>query len=333
MSPRVSVIIPTHNRADTVCDAVDSVLLQACREVEVIVVDDASVDETPRVLERYGDRIRYLRRSTNGGAAAARNDGIRASSGEFVAFLDSDDVYLRDRLQKPVDVLAAAPEFGGAYADMQITTPGRMATSSYLSLSGHCTSGWVFRQQLVRGALHTNTVTVRRKCLDEVGLFDESLRRCQDIHLWLRLTHHCRFVYVPGVAALWRVQPSSLAESARVSGYRWQALLKTLDDISDLSAEERVLIRVQAVAAIAMHMAALISAGDPAQARAVRSIARSVMSELPARDRLMAQALLVARHHRMLPVAGAARWARALTRRAQYALQKAYIHSVGDSSI
>ncbi|MCL4499638.1 MAG: glycosyltransferase family 2 protein, partial [Chloroflexi bacterium] len=110
--PLVSVIIPFYNGEVYISEALDSALHQTYRNVEIIVVDDAStVDPKPR-LASYGDRIFYIRRSSNGGVAASRNTGIRASHGEFIAFLDQDDLWLPERLARSVDELRNAPELG-----------------------------------------------------------------------------------------------------------------------------------------------------------------------------------------------------------------------------
>src|SRR3972149_614140 len=106
--PKVSVIIPSYNRADCVCDAIDSVLAQTYRDFETIVVDDGSTDETLQVLRNYRNDIRCLRRE-NGGAGAARNLGILSASGDYVAFLDSDDIMLPRRLEYQVAALDRFP--------------------------------------------------------------------------------------------------------------------------------------------------------------------------------------------------------------------------------
>ena len=118
--PRVSVIIPTHNQAEAVCRAVDSVLAQTFRDFEIIVADDASTDHTAQALARYEGSMRCLHRTTNGGVGAARNDGIRAGSSEFVCFLDSDDLYLPRRLEAAVAFLDHNPTFHAVYTDCRI---------------------------------------------------------------------------------------------------------------------------------------------------------------------------------------------------------------------
>jgi len=308
--PRASVIIPTYNRADLVGEAVDSVLVQTYRDFEIIVVDDASTDNTTEVLARYGGQIRYLRRDTNGGCAAARNDAIRASTGEFIAFLDSDDLYLPRRLQVSVEALDASQNCGGAYADMQRQAPDGALLPSRLSVAGHCASGWIFREQLVSETLHTNTVTIRRRCFDEVGLFDESFRRFDDVHMWLRLTHAYPFLCIPETVAVYRLRDVTPEFRAVVHEEPWRGLLKILEDIPDLTQEERRLVHIHAIRAMGAHVVHLRAAGLSARARDISLMAKAKICGLPFRDRLLARARMASHHPVLVPLADIARWVR-----------------------
>src|SRR5690348_13396065 len=108
--PRVSVVIPSYNSAQYVGAAIESVLVQTVPDVEILVVDDGSKDATREVVARYGDRARYLYQE-NAGVAVARNHGIRESSGEWIGFLDADDTWLPQKLERQLAALAAAPEY------------------------------------------------------------------------------------------------------------------------------------------------------------------------------------------------------------------------------
>jgi len=108
-NPLVSAIIPTYNRAHVICDAVESILAQTYREIEVIVVDDGSKDDTLPRLKQYGDRIRVVSQA-NAGPAAARNRGIAVAQGELIAFLDSDDLWLSTKIERQVALLQRAGE-------------------------------------------------------------------------------------------------------------------------------------------------------------------------------------------------------------------------------
>ncbi len=193
--PRISVIIPTHNRADVVGEALASVLAQDYRDFEVVVVDDGSTDDTAAVVQTFGEPVRLVRRPC-GGPAAARNTGIRESRGEFVCFLDSDDLYLPQRLAGVASFLDRHPEYDAAYSDWAILhEDGRLTRRP-----GHgFPSGRVFEPLVLRQLWHTNTITLRRRCFDQVGLFDESLPRWEDRDFWLRLAWSCRITAWSGV--------------------------------------------------------------------------------------------------------------------------------------
>jgi len=308
--PRVSVIIASYNRAEVLGQAIESVLAQTYRDFELIVVDDASTDSTAESLQPYRDRITYLRRDVNGGAAAGRNDGIHASSGEYIAFLDSDDSYLPNRLEVAVKALDVAPEYGGAYADMErLAADGSPlpVVAGFLPYQG---SGWIFKEQLTRGAMHTNSVTLRRACFEEVGYFDESLRRFQDVHMWLRLTHRHPFLFLPDKVAVRRLRDVTSEFTVAAYEYPWRGLLKILQDIPDLTPAERHLVRREALLAAATHIALLRAADQSDRAREVTAIAAAERAKLPLSDRLLVKCLIAARRRPLAQVAGMARWAR-----------------------
>ena len=114
--PRVSVIIPTYNRADLLGEAIDSVLAQSYQDFEMIVADDGSTDETAMVASKYGDKVRFLALPHRGQPAAPRNAGIAAATGEYISFLDSDDLYLPDKLALQVPALDENPKVGMVYS-------------------------------------------------------------------------------------------------------------------------------------------------------------------------------------------------------------------------
>src|SRR6056297_1399486 len=120
--PTVSVIVPTYNRADSLPRTIDSVLAQTHDDLELVVVDDASTDDTETVVERYeDDRVTYLEHATNRGGSAARNTGIRASDGDYVAFLDSDDEWHPEKLERQVRELESrSEEWVAAYCGVEM---------------------------------------------------------------------------------------------------------------------------------------------------------------------------------------------------------------------
>lgn len=209
----LSVVIPTWNRAHLVCEAIDSALSQRPGEVEVIVVDDASTDNTIEVVTRiYGDRIGLLSLSERSGAGAARNAGVALARGEFVAFLDSDDVWLPGKLDAELRVFNEFPEAEAVLSDSQnffehrADGPSRFAqngllaaTSGEVRWAGDCDWLWTNSTNTV----HTCSVTVRREALARIGprLFAEDLDCCEDWEFQMRVCHLCRVVVLPKVLA------------------------------------------------------------------------------------------------------------------------------------
>lgn len=206
-SPLVSIILPTYNRAASLARAVSSVLNQSYADFELIVVDDASTDATAEVLHQFSDeRLRCLSHPENRGANAARNTGIRASRGRLIAFQDSDDAWLADKLDKQLAVLSHAPPSVGvvfcAYRriwenDRQQLFPARLRRlSSKLPLASRRLDGDIQRALLRGNFVTTQTTVVRQECFERVGLFDERLFQLQEWELWLRISRYYTFHYV-----------------------------------------------------------------------------------------------------------------------------------------
>jgi glycosyltransferase involved in cell wall biosynthesis len=210
-TPLLSVVIPTWNRAQLVCDAVNSARAQRAGEVEVIVVDDASTDATVSRLEaEFGTRIRLLRLRHRGGVGAARTAGARMATGEFVAFLDSDDVWLPGKLEAELRVFAQFPDAQVVVSDSQNFFEGEPDGSSRFAQNGllEATNGevrrtdecdWLWTNSM--NTAHTCSITVRREALLKLGerLFAEDLVCCEDWEFQMRLYHCCRVVVLPQV--------------------------------------------------------------------------------------------------------------------------------------
>ena len=206
--PLVSVVIPTYNNARFVVEAVESVLAQTYDRYEVIAVDDGSTDDTLERLSRFGPPVRTLSQE-NQGPPFARNTGIRAGTGELVAFLDSDDLWLPDKLERSVAALTADPEAGVVYTNFrmhELETGLRYQVPTY-RMSGRMAQN-LFRE--CRG-VSTSTIVCRRECFDKVGLFDEELFRAQDWDLFIRLAEAFPFRFVPEVLTERRLHAASLS--------------------------------------------------------------------------------------------------------------------------
>jgi glycosyltransferase involved in cell wall biosynthesis len=196
MSARVSVVIPTHNRAHLIQRALRSVLEQTVQDWECFVVDDGSVDDTESVVRAIGDaRVQYLRHPVNRGGSAARNTGIRAAQGKWVGFLDSDDEWLPRKLERQLAQLEASelPDLALVYSGFT-TVRGDSETPPTAPVY----RGRVFDQLLRSNVIgSTSLALVRRDVLLALGGFDEALPAKQDVDLWLRLARDHQVDFVP----------------------------------------------------------------------------------------------------------------------------------------
>ena len=213
----MSVIIPTYNAPRFVVETVDSVLAQTYGDFELLVVDDGSGPETREALDPYMNRIRYIHQA-NGGPSTARNTGIKEAAGELIAFCDHDDLWLPNKLEVQMDFIDSHPDAGLYYCDYEhfgdrIHKRPRKQRS-----------GWVFPQLLQKRFLQTLTVVCRKEVFERAGLFDKSLRYCQDYDMWLRIALHYRFAFTGGVLARYRIHAENLAREG--------AIINTLEKLS-----------------------------------------------------------------------------------------------------
>lgn len=184
---QVSVIIPTYNRALLLKEAIDSVLAQDYRNFELIVVDDGSTDQTPEILNTYRENLTALRQH-NQGVSSARNAGIAAASGNLVAFLDSDDLWLPSKLSRQVEFFNANPK---AQICQTEETWIRNNVRVNPKKRHKKISGMIFEPSLKLCLVSPSAVMIRKNLFENVGLFDENLPACEDYDLWLRIS--CRY--------------------------------------------------------------------------------------------------------------------------------------------
>ncbi|VFQ43559.1 glycosyltransferase family 2 protein [Desulfoluna butyratoxydans] len=182
-NPLISVIIPTYNRAWALAGAVDSVLGQDYPEVELIVVDDGSTDETPALLAAYGNALQVITLD-NGGVSRARNHGVAAAQGEYIAFLDSDDRWLPEKLSEQAAFFKANPEARICQTEELWIRNGKRVNPCKHHKKP---SGDIFEASLHLCLVSPSAVMLHGTLLKEVGLFDEALPACEDYDLWLRI--------------------------------------------------------------------------------------------------------------------------------------------------
>ena len=218
----VSVIIPTFNRAYVVSRAIESALAQTYRNVEIIVVDDGSTDDTARVLASYGNRIRVVKQP-NAGPSAARNAGIRESKGELVAFLDSDDIWLPTKVQRQVALLQSVSESVPCCLCNGITrnTAGREwhVFDNALVFPSQDEGLWLNPAEVLatRFVLFCQVVAIRRSALERVGYFDEDMAFMEDYDLSLRLSIEGPWTFIREPLAIMNHNPED-SLSMRVAG-------------------------------------------------------------------------------------------------------------------
>jgi glycosyltransferase involved in cell wall biosynthesis len=252
------VVLPVFNRMQVVERAIESVLAQTLADFELLVVDDGSSDGTGPLLARIGDpRLRILTLPSNGGACAARNAGIEAALSEIVCFLDSDDVYLPSKLEHVVARFAAAPELDllvDSFVSRKTLGHKRrvQAKRNPPGLTGHDFRAAVFERRIAKA---TTALSVRRRALLDVGLFDPTLRRRQDLDLVLRLSR--KHVCESTDAILWEKHESRDAIS-RDHGLFLQASI----DICDRHPEYLELHAVSLHRDLRSHFVALLKRGE-----------------------------------------------------------------------
>jgi glycosyltransferase involved in cell wall biosynthesis len=209
----VDIIIPAFNAAKYLPSAIESVISQTFEDWRILLVDDGSTDNTAELvapfLNRLGSKIRYIQQE-NRGISAARNAAIRASTSEFLAMLDADDVWLPCRLSESLKVLEERPLAGLAYGLItRIDSEDRLGetfTGNRENAEGH-----IARHIYMRTVeLPCVTITIRRRCMDEVGMFDETMQASEDRDLWLRIALRYEIAFVPKVLAYYRSSPNSM---------------------------------------------------------------------------------------------------------------------------
>ena len=229
--PLVSVIIPCFNREDYIRETVDSVLNQTYSNIELVVVDDGSADSSFSILESYGDRIKLLHHSghQNKGQAAAINVGLRVVAGEFVAILDSDDLFMKEKIEKQVDYLVGHPSIGIVYSNgMNISGDGRDLYPLYRPGARPVIGPEPVLEHSAFN-LPSNSL-VRKSVFDEAGFLVESFRTAQDHDMAVRLAEVAPVGYLDEI--LWSYRRHGASVSNHRTLERWRNGFIILDNAS-----------------------------------------------------------------------------------------------------
>lgn len=226
-SPLISVIIPTYNRLAFVLEAVDSVLKQTLQDFELIVIDDGSNDETAKALKKYEDRLLY-RYQKNQGVSRARNFGLKMARGKWIAFLDSDDLWLPEKLETQVRFFSENPGAVICQTEEIWIRKGRRVNPQKKHQKF---SGDIFAPSLLLCLVSPSAVMIQRDLFERVGYFDETLPACEDYDLWLRISSqfHVYLIDRPLVVKRGGHADQLSRTIPSLDRFRIQALVKLLD--------------------------------------------------------------------------------------------------------
>ena len=209
--PLISVVIPVYNNETTIQETIESVLSQSFSDLELIVINDGSQDSTLKIVSSILDPRLKVFSYPNAGLAATRNRGVSHASGEYISFIDADDLWTQDKLEAQFKALQANPQAAVAYS----WTDWIDEFGQFLRPGGHISvNGDVFATLLVRDFVESGSnPLIRTEALAEVGGFDESLPAVEDWDMWLRLAAGYEFVCVPSPQILYRVSSSSMSSN------------------------------------------------------------------------------------------------------------------------
>lgn len=212
--PTVAIIIPCYNAQATLAPTLDSALAQSFRDFVIVAVNDGSQDDTLAILKHYAklhpEKIQVISQP-NRGQTVAKNVGIVQGRGEFIAFLDSDDLWSQDKLQKQLALMVARPDAGLCYtAARQIDVPGAVVGHIGVSAShrGRCVNELILRNNIV-----ASSVLARRAAIERAGSFDEHLRACENWDLWIRIARDYAVEFIDEPLTSYRVHPNNMSKN------------------------------------------------------------------------------------------------------------------------
>ena len=277
--PTISVVIPCYNAERYIAATIDSVLAQEHAGLELIVVDDGSKDGSVELVRRLFPQVR-IERQANAGVAAARNRGIALATGDYIAFVDADDIWLPGKLAATWALMQATPGCRMGYTAWQVwpCTEPRPSDAELVTLAAEAddtalwrgASGWIYPELLLDCVVWTSTVLVERRLLAEAGLFDTGLRVGEDYDLWLRLSRLTPIVRVARPYALYRIHPASITKTMPTANYRARVIGTALARWGMASPDGRLADRGAVQKMLAKSWSdfacAQLAAGQPAQA-------------------------------------------------------------------
>lgn len=231
--PSVSVVIPAYNAREHLPECLESVFRQEVTDgFEVIVVDDGSTDDTRDCMSAF-PKVVYLAK-TNRGPAAARNTGIKHARGEYIAFLDADDLWPDGKLQTQINLLQQHPDAAMCFGDCRQFASGLAQTTTLFEESGQGVCAWgdapvlanAYARLLMANFITTGSVIVRREVVDKIGGFNEGLRLVEDLDLWLRIARRYPIIWSPAVCLLRRRHANNLSRDSEAMSLAYLDVLR-----------------------------------------------------------------------------------------------------------
>jgi len=209
--PLISVVIPAYNAAAFIKKAINSVLTQSYKHLEIIIVNDGSIDKTTDIVNALSDKRIKLISQSNMGLSNARNTGIKASKGEYIAFLDADDYWKPEKLEKQLKLLTQHPEIGFCSTQTRVETPEGQFINDWLcpDISISTLHSIFIQNAAITGS--GSGVLVKKELQDLAGFFDESLKSLEDIDMWLRYAAHSEYCCLPESLTVITKQPESMS--------------------------------------------------------------------------------------------------------------------------
>lgn len=250
----ISIIIPSYNSAQMVCDAIESVLISIEEDYEIILINDGSTDNTAEVITTYlsDKRIKYIEQS-NRGLAGARNTGIENANGEYLVFLDADDLILPNKLLVQRKFLDENPAFDIVYSKSEWFIEDDFNNTREVRFPVY--TGEVIQYLIYGNFIHVNSVMVRKDAVIKAGLFDENLRELEDWDLWLRMAlNGSKFGFTPGVHSKVRIRKGSMTSNqVRMNGTMVKVLEKTINQIEKTNRSDKASLVVSACHAMSIY--------------------------------------------------------------------------------
>lgn len=240
--PTVSVVVPTYNRAHLLHRSIQSILNQTYQDFEIVIIDDGSTDNTENVVNYFNDkRIRYIKHEKNKGASVARNSGIIATSGDFIAFLDDDDEWFPQKLEKQIKKLLNSPQNMGAV----YTNWWNISENGSKSIAIHKKrEGYVYWKVLEISFVGFPVVLIKKECFEKCGLIDERLpNNCEDWEFLIRVSKYYHFSYINEPLMNRHITPGSLCSNINTNAPALKYILNK--HFNDIKKSKRLLARYQ----------------------------------------------------------------------------------------